>query len=158
MWRRVRYVLLLAALCAVATCPSAKRACTAKQESREADALLDYLGDRIEAVVAATGKLPPTAAGPTPQPGCCDHGGTCNPEDISWEAPGWRALEFSVDGEFRYTYQYLPDPSGLSATLRATADLDCDGTAWVDEVKLVIDGSTLTRTRTHVVTPPPSDD
>lgn len=139
-WRRLRYVLLLAALCAIATCPSAKRACVRNSHAEEADDLLDYLADRVAESVARTGKVPPTAAGPTPQPGCCEQGGTCTPDDTTWAAPGWRELRFSIDGDYRYTYQYVPDPSGLSATLRATGDLDCNGHASLYEVKLTVIG------------------
>ncbi len=159
MWpRRVRYVLLLAGLCAIATCPTAKRACTANQQARESKGLLDYLGDRIEATVATTGKVPPLPAGPTPQPGCCEQGGACSPDPAQWDAPGWRALGFSVDGDYRYTYQYIPDASGAGATLRATADLACDGTGYVDTLELRVDGKAVTRTWTHTVTPPPTDE
>src|SRR5262245_17981454 len=118
-WRRVRYVLLLVALCAIATCPAAKRACTVRTRAAEADALLGYLVERVAAEVAASARVPATAAGPTPQPGCCERGGTCGADAATWAAPGWRGLGFSVDGAHRYTYQYAPDPGGLSATLRA---------------------------------------
>ena len=59
---------------------------------------------------------------------------------------------------YRYTYQYIPDPDGQSAMIRATGDLDCDGTAYADVLELRVDGKTVTRTWTHSVTPPPSDD
>lgn len=156
MWRRLRYVLGLAALCALATCPSAKRACTADVQARESDALLDYVGDRIAEVVATTGKVPPVAAGPTPVPGCCEQGGACNADSVSWDAPGWRALGFSIDGSFRYTYQYEPDPMGASAIVRATGDLACDGTSRVDELHVSVDadGKSVTRTYSHIVTHP----
>ena len=49
-WRRLRYVLLLIALCAIATCPAAKRSCTARTRSAEADQLLGYLADRVAAL------------------------------------------------------------------------------------------------------------
>src|SRR3982750_4092057 len=111
MWRRVRYVLLLAALCAIATCPAAKRACTAKNQAQEADELLSYLAEKVTLAYLATGKLPP-AAGPTPRPSCCDQGGTCSPDPTIWATPGWQALGFSIDDEYRYTYEYVPDPSG----------------------------------------------
>ena len=88
-WRRLRYVLLLVALCAIATCPTAKRSCTAKTRTAEADTLLGYLADRVAAHVAAEGRVPPTAAGPTPQPGCCEQGGTCGPDATVWAQPGW---------------------------------------------------------------------
>lgn len=139
MWRRVRYVLVLIALCAIATCPTAKRSCVAKNESREADDLLEYLADRIESIARTTGKVPPDPAGPTPVPNCCDQGTTCAPDDTLWKTKGWEALGFSIDGTFRYTYEYIPDPSGSSAIVRATGNLDCDEVPSVYEVKLVLE-------------------
>lgn len=145
-WRRLRYVLLLIALCAIATCPAAKRSCTARNRSREAENLLTALADRIAYLVATTGKLPATPAGPTPVPSCCEQGGTCKPDAAAWSAAGWRDLAFSVDGEYRYTYQYLPDPSGQSAVVRAVGDLDCDGTTSLYEVRLSVTGTMVRRT------------
>ncbi len=146
MWgRRLRYVLTLIALCAIATCPAAKRSCTAKNHSREAEDLLNVLAERVATSIATTGKVPPTAAGPTPQPSCCEQGGTCKPDDATWDAPGWRALQFSIDDPYRYTYQYLPDASGHSAILRATGDLDCNGAAAVYELTLTAKGTSVTR-------------
>ncbi|MBX3160729.1 MAG: hypothetical protein KF773_32485 [Deltaproteobacteria bacterium] len=140
MWRRFRYLLLLVGLCSLATCPAAKRSCTARAKAREADQLLEYLVERVTAVVAATGRVPPLAAGPTPLPSCCDIGGTCEADPAVWSAPGWQALRFTIDGEYRYTYAYLPDPSGRSATLRAVGDLDCDGESSLYEVELAVEG------------------
>ncbi|MBL9014809.1 MAG: hypothetical protein JNL83_11565 [Myxococcales bacterium] len=136
-WRRVRYVLLLAALCAIATCPAAKRSCTARNRAAEAEQLLAYLAEKVTLSYLATGKLPP-GAGPTPRPSCCDQGGACSPDPSTWSAPGWVALGFSIDDEYRYTYEYAPDPSGTSATLRAVGDLDCDEKTSKYEVKLTV--------------------
>lgn len=166
-WRRLRYVLLLVALCAIATCPAARRACMARTRAAEADQLLGYLADRVAAQVAASGRVPPMPAGPTPK-GCCGAGGpggpdgaggaggagggasensdgVCGPDAALWAEPGWRALGFSIDGPHRYAYQYVPDASGLSATLRAVADLSCDGTTTTVELKLAVVGGTVTR-------------
>ena len=156
-WRRLRYLLLLSALCAIATCPAAKRSCTAKLRGAEADELLGYLADRVAAQVATSGRVPATAAGPTPAPGCCDRGGTCSADPSVWAAAGWRELGFTIDGEHRFTYQYAPDPSGLSATLRATGDVACDGPQSEVVLKLTVVGGTLSRLWTHTtgpVTPP----
>jgi hypothetical protein len=152
-WRRLRYLLLLIALCAIATCPAAKRSCAAKARQAEADQLLSYLADRVAAHSAATGRVPPTAAGPTPQPACCEQGGTCLPDAAVWAQPGWRELGFSIDGAYRYTYQYVPDPGGLSATLRAVGDVACDGKTSTVEVKLTIAGGKVSRVWSHK--PPP---
>ena len=143
-WRRLRYLLLLVALCAIATCPQARRTCIARTRAAEADQLLGYLADRVAARVQATGRVPPTAAGPTPG-ACCKQGGVCSPDATAWSAPGWRELGFSIDGAHRYTYQYTPDPSGLSATLRAVADLACDRSTSTVEVKLAVVGGKLSR-------------
>jgi hypothetical protein len=146
MWgRRLRWILTLLALCAIATCPAAKRACTAKNRSREAEDLLGVLADRVATVVATTGKVPPTPAGPTPQPSCCEQGGVCKPDASIWAVAGWRDLQFSVDGNYRYTYQYIPDASGESAILRATGDLDCDGELALYELKLTVKGTSVVR-------------
>jgi hypothetical protein len=145
-WRRLRYVLLLIALCAVATCPAAKRACTAKSRAAEADELLTYLADRVTAHAMAKGRVPSTAAGPTPARGCCEQGGVCEPDAAAWASPGWRELGFSVDGPHRFQYHYAPDPSGLSATLRAIGDVDCDGAPRVVELTLSIASGAVSRT------------
>lgn len=145
-WRRMRYVLLLLGLCAIATCPAAKRSCTAKAQAREADELLAYLGDRIEDAIADTGRVPPTPAGPTPVPSCCEQGGTCDPDPTRWDTPGWRALGFSIDGEHRYTYSYEPAPDGRSAVVRAVGNLDCEGETSRYELEIRIDGDGVHRT------------
>jgi len=152
-WRRLRYLLLLIALCAIATCPAAKRSCTARTRAAEADELLGYLADRIAAHVATTGRVPPTAAGPTPVPACCAQGGTCSPDPTVWAQPGWRELGFSIDGNHRYTYQYAPDPSGLSATLRAVGDVACEDHASTVELKLTVTGGKVSRAWSHKAAP-----
>lgn len=147
MWgRRLRWMLTLIALCSIATCPAAKRSCTAKNRAREADNLIGVIADRVATVVATTGKVPPTPAGPTPQPSCCEQGGACAPDAAIWNEPGWRELQFSVDGTYRYTYEYIPDPSGMSAIVRATGDLDCDGVMALYELKLTVKGTSVQRT------------
>jgi hypothetical protein len=153
-WRRLRYVLLLIALCAIATCPAAKRACTANNRAVEADQLLGYLADKVAAHVASTGRVPPSAAGPTPAAPCCDHGGTCSPEFAQWDTPGWRDLGFTIDGDHRFVYQYAPDPGGLGATLRAVGDVDCSGAPITVELVLTVSGGKVARAWSHKVVPP----
>ncbi|HEY5934294.1 MAG TPA: hypothetical protein VIU61_06665 [Kofleriaceae bacterium] len=148
-WRRLRYVLLLAALCSIATCPAAKRACTAKARTREADELAKYLADRVAAQVAATGRVPAEAAGPTPTTSCCDQGGECAPDPSLWKTPAWQALAFSVDDEHRFSYSYEPDPSGRFAIVRAVGDVDCDGVLATTEVEIRIDGEGVKRSWTR---------
>ncbi len=148
-WRRFRYVILLASMCAIATCPAAKRACTASARQREADQLVEYLADRAALAYASTGKLPLTAAPLTPQPSCCDQDGECAPNAASWQSAGWRALQFSIDDPHRYQYEYVPDPSGTSAVIRARGDLDCDGRPGLVEATLRVHDGKLVRTITR---------
>ena len=148
-WRRLRYLLLLAALCSIATCPSAKRACTANTRAQEAEDLLSYLADKVSTAYTSTGRFPPTAAGPTPVPSCCEQGGACEPDPTVWETAGWRELGFSIDDSYRYTYSYAPDPSGTTATLRAVGDLDCDDLRSLREVKLSIASGKVVRAWTR---------
>jgi hypothetical protein len=148
-WRRLRYILLLLLLCSIATCPAAKRACTAKARAVEAEELMAYLTDRVTAALTTTGKVPATAAGPSPAVSCCDQGGACAEDPQLWEAPGWKALAFSVDDEHRYMYAYEPDPSGRAAVIRAVGDLDCDGIAATYEVKISIGANGIEKQATR---------
>ena len=148
-WRRLRYVLLLIGLCAIATCPAAKRSCTAKNRAQEAEELVEYLADRVGVGIAVTGRVPAVAAGPTPVPACCDQGGTCAADPAIWAVPGWQALAFSIDDDYRYTYSYVPDPGGRSAIVRAVGDVDCDGESSLYEVEIRIDGGGVKRTWTR---------
>jgi hypothetical protein len=59
--------------------------------------------------------------------------------------PGRRDLQFSIDGEYRYQYQYLPDPSGTAAVVRATGDLDCNGVAGTYELTVTVQGTSVRR-------------
>jgi len=148
-WRRARYVLVLVALCSIATCPAAKRACVAKHQAEEADQLLAVIGDRVAEAVAETGRVPLVPAPPTPVPSCCDQGGACTADDRTWNAPGWRALRFTIDGTYRFTYEYAPDPSGTFAIARAVGDLNCDGTQSLYELRLVVHDKTVERVWTR---------
>ena len=145
-WRRLRWILTLTALCAIATCPAAKRSCTAKNRSREAEDLLDYLGDQVAKTVATTGRVPPAPAPLTPAATCCDQGGTCPSDAKTWDTPAWHALNFSIDGAYRYQYEYVPDASGLSATIRAVGDLDCNTRTSLYELEIHVKGTGITRT------------
>ncbi|MEO6775720.1 MAG: hypothetical protein ABI467_22360 [Kofleriaceae bacterium] len=149
MWRHVRYVLGLLALCAIATCPTAKRSCNAKIRAREAAQLIGVIADKVEQRVAVTGRVPTTAAPRSPGVPCCEQGGLCQPDPETWAAPGWKELEFSIDDPYRYQYEYAPDPNGQSAIVRAVGNLDCDQQPSLYELQLTVKGTALVRTWTH---------
>jgi hypothetical protein len=138
MWRRVRYVLLLLGLAAVATCPAAWRDFRRNNRAEEARATLRYLAGLVRAEYAERGgRLPQQPVGPTPPVGrCCEQGGECIVEAELWSDPAWRALRFTLDDPHRYSYQYQVVDGGRAAVLRATGDLDCDGIPGTVEVRL----------------------
>lgn len=73
-------------------------------------------------------QFPGPSVGPVPPLGdCCKQGGTCEPVAANWTAPTWVALQFSVDDPHYYSYKYKVSPDGMSYTVSAYGDLDCDG-------------------------------
>lgn len=148
VWRRVRWVLALCALCTLATCPAAIRRCSIEQTAEEAPALLRYQIAQVRAYVTANGKLPDLTVGPTPPIGtCCASGNTCAPDPTRWNDPAWRTLGFSIDGRHRFSYQLTR--AGSALLLRATGDQDCDGVVATFEVTLTLDGGALQETWTR---------
>ncbi len=137
-WRRLRWMLALIGLCALATCPAAQRQCTSRRAAREAPALLGYLVERVRLHAAAHHALPDLTVGPTPAVGtCCESGDTCAPEPTRWALPGWRALGFSIDDRHRFAYQVHRD--GPVLVLTAIGDQDCDGVRATFEVRLTLE-------------------
>jgi hypothetical protein len=142
MWRRIRYLLVLTALCAIATCPSAHRACRAKVRAREAPALLDDLQAALTRLVAAGAPLPAVTSGPTPPLGrCCEQGGRCEVDPALWQAEPWKTLRFSLDLPHRFSVEYAPLSNG--ARLRVSGDVDCDGVQSSYELRATVDGKTV---------------
>lgn len=125
MWRRARYWILLVTLCAAATCPAAKRTCDQRAHSREAETSLDYLEFALRGL-AAKGQWISASVPLTPAKGaCCDTGGICGQDQDRWTHPTWQALGFTLDRAHYYSYEV--QVQGETVTLRATADLDCNG-------------------------------
>lgn len=74
----------------------------------------------------ATARTFPPSVELTPARGaCCKAGGKCKADPTLWQAEGWKNLNFSVDADFYYSYEFLSD--GSSYTARAIGDLDCNG-------------------------------
>lgn len=148
MWRRIRYVLVLLALCAIATCPSAHRSCRAKLRAREAPQLLDTLAAELARLVAEGKPLPSVSAGPTPPPtACCEQGGQCAVDPSRWTVEPWRTLRFSMDQPHRYSVEYGPVPGG--AMVRVSGDVDCDGVIGSVSLRATVTGKTLKLERTE---------
>jgi hypothetical protein len=141
-------VLVLIALCSIATCPTAHRSCRAKLRAREAPLLLEVLAAELARLVAEGKPLPTTAAGPTPPPGtCCARGGQCPVDQPRWTGEPWRTLRFSMDQPHRYSVEYAPIPGG--ALVRVSGDVDCDGVIGSLSLRATVAGKTLQLERTE---------
>jgi prepilin-type N-terminal cleavage/methylation domain-containing protein len=110
--------------------------------------------ENAQYVVGTASQLPSKPA----TGGCC--GGTgatpnhCAAVAASWVAdPVWRALDFEVDEDTLFYYDYTGTASAFTA--KATGDLDCDGTEVVyTAIGAAINGAPTVR----VTEPPPSAD
>ncbi len=72
----------------------------------------------------------PATVGITPAVSCCVGAqDKCAPNQSLWTTPTWEQLHFSLDDPHYFRYQLLSSGSGGTAefTVRAHADLDCDG-------------------------------
>jgi len=72
----------------------------------------------------------PTAAGPTPIAGCCTGPiGRCTGGDPGWTQATWQLLQFSMDRDHYYTYDFVSAGTNTAAVFTAMArgNLDCDG-------------------------------
>jgi type IV pilus assembly protein PilA len=97
------------------------------------------------AVTVLTGLIPDTAA-ITPAADCCSTGGKCPPEATQWQVGGapdgdtWAAINFSIEKAHYYQYEFdVTTPTSSTTTtgeftVRATGDLDCDGTPGIHEL------------------------
>lgn len=79
--------------------------------------------------VIGTAKQLPTKGSPE---GCCNGGGKDNhclavPADFAKD-PVWKQLDFQIDEDSLFYYDYTGAGTGSDYTATATGDLDCDGT------------------------------
>ena len=89
--------------------------------------------------------------------GCC--GGTgasgnnpnhCAPDPVGFSNPVWMALDFRIDEDSLFYYDY--NGSATAYTAMATGDLDCDGT----EVTYVLNGTAANGEPAYTLTEPPA--
>jgi len=134
-----------------------------RSKKSEATLQLNKLGKNAKRVYADTSSYPAgnatqLPAAPPGNRGCC--GGTgatpnhCRAVPSSWSVDAmWRALDFEIDEDTLFYYDY----SGAAGTFTATAtgDLDCDGT----EIVYTLAGNATNGNPTaRLIEPPPSAD
>jgi prepilin-type N-terminal cleavage/methylation domain-containing protein len=130
---------------------------TAKKS--EALIQLDKIGKRAIIEYNTNATFPQAPTGITPGATCCTQNSLgkkkCAVLPADWSSPEWRALDFSMDKDFYFQYDYAPGGGGSTFVARAIGDTDCDNTS----VTFQMDGSTLNGTpKTQVTEPPPNSD
>ena len=84
--------------------------------------------------LAATARLP-SSTGPIPWDSACYFSETPeahDPQYYTWQSPTWRALNFSIDRPFYYSYSFMSQ--GTTFTARAQGDLNCDAVKSLFEI------------------------
>jgi type II secretory pathway pseudopilin PulG len=111
-----------------------------RAKQAEAQAVLAQLEVFITLHYVEHGTLPPSAPLTPADPSrCCGDG--CAPDPSAWAHDSWRTLGFELTGTHRYAYEYERH-DGDSFTLRALADLGCDGhISGFEKNGRVVDGS-----------------
>jgi prepilin-type N-terminal cleavage/methylation domain-containing protein len=154
---------VVAILCAVAI-PAYSRNLR-KARSGEATAELHKLRAASMAYIWDKGgnqqpaSFPPTQI-LTPAQSCCAYpDGLCPANPADWDTPTWEKLGFSVRKPHRFRYEYQSDGSTADGgtarfTVRAVADLDCNGVIeGSDEVKEVSGEFVSGRTTSELTVP-----
>jgi prepilin-type N-terminal cleavage/methylation domain-containing protein len=132
-----------------------------RSKKTEAALQLDKIGKADKRAFAETSsfvvgiaKTLPTKGTPG---GCCNGGGKDNhclavPDDFAKE-PTWKQLDFQVDEDSLFYYDYTGTASDFTAV--ATGDLDCDGT----EIHYTLTGTSKNGNPAVLLTePPPNSD
>ncbi|MBU0552539.1 hypothetical protein KJ940_13780, partial [Myxococcota bacterium] len=88
-------------------------------------------------------RFPPSAplTPGAPTEAFCAQGAAAPRAEIAWDHPTWQALSFKPIGPHYFAYSFESSGQGVGATftLRATADLDCDGVPSTFEYKALVD-------------------
>ena len=130
-----------------------------KAKKSEALVQLDKIGKRAKEAHTTNSGLYPAENPPlTPTAPCCDRvggKGKCAVATTDWQTNEWRALDFQMDTEFYFQYDYSPGSGNTSFQALAVGNLDCDA----DKVTYTMDGSTVEgNVNLKVTEPPPNSD
>jgi prepilin-type N-terminal cleavage/methylation domain-containing protein len=133
-----------------------------RSKRTEASLQLNKLGKNakrayMEHSTYVTGSGPSTPSKPGGG-GCCGGGGAsgnnpnhCAPDPVGFSLGAWKELDFSVDEDSLFFYDY--DGHATSYTAMATGDLDCDGT----EITYVLTGTAVNGQPAYTLSEPSPD-
>ena len=130
-----------------------------KAKKTEVMVQLDKIGKRAVEEYTTNATYPKESAPLTPTQSCCDQNSDgkrkCRVVADDWATDEWRALDFSLDKEFQFQYQYNATGGGSTFNAAGVGDLDCDGVF----VTYSMDGQTVSGTpTTKIYEPPPNSD
>jgi type IV pilus assembly protein PilA len=101
---------------------------------------------------APTAPLPPNGIG-----GCCgglgasgDNPNHCEPDPVGFSHAVWMALDFRIDEDSLFSYDY--NGTATAYTAMATGDLDCDG----DQITYFLNGTAINGEPAYTLTEPPA--
>ena len=129
----LRLAVFLGLACGLAGCPKMKKRAEYNAMLWTAEAndnierIFQLLANHFrQAKDKANYQFPST--GPTPAHIPCGRKPHA-PDPRLWHTPGWKVLGFSIGSQFRFQYRVVSKGRGPGATftIRAHADLDCDG-------------------------------
>jgi prepilin-type N-terminal cleavage/methylation domain-containing protein len=128
-----------------------------KSKKSEAMIQLDKLGKKAAEEYITNATFPTAAAPLTPAVDCCTQNfgnkRKCQVVAGDWAVATWQALDFTMDKDFYFQYQYAPGANVYAATARG--DLDCDTTF----ITYTQNGSLNNGVPTSsIIEPPPNSD
>jgi type IV pilus assembly protein PilA len=103
-----------------------------KGKSTEAELQLAKIKTNAKAAYNTDSSYPTVTPALTPAATCCaqDFGGKkkCAVAAGDWNIAAWQAIDFQLDEPFFFQYQYTGVAGGVSYSVTAVGDLDCDTT------------------------------
>jgi len=124
-----------------------------KAKKSEALVQLDKIGKKASEEYVTNAVFPANATPLTPAVDCCTQNAStkrkCAVAAADWAVASWQALDFSMDKEFFFQYQYtIPAVGQYQASARG--DLDCDGTF----ITYLLNGNAVNGTPTSTTVEP----
>ncbi len=134
-----------------------------RSKKTEASLQLNKIGKNSKRTYMETSKyvtgIAPTTPGKPGGGGCCGGGGAsgnnpnhCAPDPVGFSNAVWKELEFSIEEDSLFFYDY--HGTATDYTAMATGDLDCDGT----EITYVLTGTAVNGQPAYSLSEPPSSD
>jgi type IV pilus assembly protein PilA len=134
-----------------------------RSKKTEAALQLNKIGKNAKRQYMETSRYVTGVAPTTPQQpgggGCCGGMGAsgnntnhCAPDPVGFSDPVWQALDFSIEEDTLFYYDY--NGTATSYTALATGDLDCDGT----QITYVLTGTAVNGQPAYSLSEPPASD